>query len=151
MHALMCELGYTTMAINNFFVIVVDSGEKAKWDEEDWSAPQSSTIRQRPVRAALCSLPSLFPLTAPLGRNRQQECEAALCSSLLVCRGVSAWSWAGAATGAAGRSAQARMGWTAAQQCYVLADCCFYSTGREEEPLPWRPSKAWPPPSCVRR
>ena len=29
MHALMCELGYTTMAINNFFVIVVDSGEKA--------------------------------------------------------------------------------------------------------------------------
>lgn len=40
-----------------------------------------------------------------LGRLRQQECEVALCSSLLVCRGVSAWSLAAAAAGGGGAAA----------------------------------------------
>jgi len=103
------------------------------------SASQSDSIRQPPVRAALCSLPlyfrSLCFLAVAGSRNVRLLC-APLCRS---CWAVSARSWA------AGRSTLVRMVWL---HCTALAGCWFCSNGREEEPLPGAPTRHGRPFLC---
>lgn len=60
MYAVTCRPGYTTMAINNFVVIVEENEEKVVGMRKTRALSQSSTIKQPPVRAALCSLPLSF-------------------------------------------------------------------------------------------
>lgn len=120
-------------------------------DEKDWSASQSSTIRQPPVRAALCSLLLSFRSQCFLAGIGQQECEVALCSSLLVCWGVSAWSLT-----AAGCPAQARMGWTALRCTTLHCNAMHWPiivspTPRGKRSRSLAPQQGIAAPSCVRR
>lgn len=104
----------------------------SQWLERDQCLTEPQLQSASTVSSSVFA-PLFFLFPASLGRHRQQECEAALCSSLLVCWGVSAWSRTDCL-------AQARMGWTSLlfnpKRCNALADGCFCSSGREEEPLP---------------
>ncbi len=112
-------------------------------DEKDWSASQSNTIRQPPVRAALCSPCLSFRSQCFLAGTNSRNVWL-LCAPLC-------WS-AGVWTPGPVLVVQLRLGWAGLHcttlQCNALADCCFCSTGREEEPLPGAPARHGRPFLC---
>lgn len=61
--------------------------KKSNQDEKDWSASQSPTISQPPVRAALCSLPLSFRSQRFLAGSDSRNARL-LCALLCWCAGV---------------------------------------------------------------
>lgn len=99
------------------------------------------------MRIALSSS-SFFPFPAPLGRHRHQECEVALCSSVLGCELLVP----GRHRRRTSSSGQGGLRCAAPQWCLVqrsaLGDCCSSGSGTEEDSLPGAPARHGRPFLC---
>lgn len=103
------------------------------------------------MRAALCSLPLSFRSQCFLAATDSWNVRL-LCAPL--CWRVGVWA---PGPGLLLLAVQLRLGWArldctalhyTALHCNALADCCFCSTGREEEPLPGAPARHGRPFLC---
>lgn len=90
-----------------------------------WRGSESSSVSQCPVRAPFLLFPSLFRFP--------RACWQAQAEGMQVCSASVLASWASTRTG---------------PDCTAMADCCFCSSGREEEPLPGAPVRHGRPFLC---